>query len=47
MSFRDSIGAAALATVALLMAIGSATALDDAKYPDLKGRDPMQARQAG
>jgi hypothetical protein len=38
MSFRDSIGRATLAAVALLMTIGTATALDDPKYPDLKGQ---------
>src|SRR5260221_3138136 len=38
MSFRNSIGATALAAAALLMTVGAATAFDDSKYPDLKGQ---------
>jgi hypothetical protein len=38
MRFRNAIGATALAAVALLMTIGTAAALDDSKYPDLKGQ---------
>ena len=38
MSFRNSIGATALAAAALLMTIVAATAFDDSKYPDLKGQ---------
>ena len=38
MRFRNSICATALAAVALqIMIIGTATAFDDSKYPDLKG----------
>ena len=39
MRFRNSICATALAAVALpIMIIGTATAFDDSKYPDLKGQ---------
>ena len=37
MNFRNSIGATAVAA-ALLMTIGTATAAEDSKYPDLKGQ---------
>jgi hypothetical protein len=38
MSFRNSVGATALAAATLLMIIGTATAFDDSKYPDLRGQ---------